>query len=92
MKILIITGSGGLIGSEAVNFFHKKYDKVIGIDNNQRSKFFGMTWHTVISAWELPPAEDFYRYKSYFNSLVKTELKEIDEAAAKEVERKEKAS
>tara|TARA_X000000950_G_C13919356_1_gene662547 strand:- start:925 stop:1971 length:1047 start_codon:yes stop_codon:yes gene_type:complete len=41
MKILIITGSGGLIGSEAVNFFHKKYDKVIGIDNNQRSKFFG---------------------------------------------------
>ena len=59
---------------------------------NERSMFFGMTWLTVISAWELPPAEDFYRYKSYFNSLVKTELKEIDEAAAKEVERKEKAS
>ena len=59
---------------------------------NERSKFFGMTWHTVISAWELPPAEDFYRYKSYFDSLVKTELKEIDEAEAKEVERKEKAS
>ena len=59
---------------------------------NEGSKFFGVTWHSVITAWDLPPAEDFHRYKSYFNSLVKTELKEIDEVAAKELERKEKAS
>ena len=39
MKVLI-TGSGGLIGSEAVRFFLNK-NKVWGIDNNMRSKFFG---------------------------------------------------
>lgn len=41
MKVAIITGSAGLIGSEAVEFFADKFDKVIGIDNNQREKLFG---------------------------------------------------
>ncbi len=41
MKIALITGSGGLIGSEAVEFFASKFDKVIGIDNNLRKYFFG---------------------------------------------------
>ena len=39
MRVLV-TGSGGLIGSESVRFFLKK-GKVWGIDNNMRSKFFG---------------------------------------------------
>ncbi len=41
MNICIITGSSGLIGSESVSFFAEKFDKVIGIDNNMRAKFFG---------------------------------------------------
>jgi CDP-paratose 2-epimerase len=41
MKIAIITGSSGLIGSESVKFFADKFDKIIGIDNNQRAYFFG---------------------------------------------------
>jgi len=41
MKIALITGSGGLIGSEAVSFFADKFDLVIGIDNNLRQYFFG---------------------------------------------------
>jgi len=41
MSILIITGSGGLIGSESVKFFSRKFKKIIGIDNNMRSYFFG---------------------------------------------------
>ena len=41
MNICIITGSSGLIGSESVAFFAKKFDKVIGIDNNMRQVFFG---------------------------------------------------
>lgn len=41
MDICLITGSAGLIGSEAVEFFSKKFDKVIGIDNNMRQEFFG---------------------------------------------------
>jgi CDP-paratose 2-epimerase len=41
MSVAIITGSAGLIGSEAVEFFSTKFDKVIGIDNNMRQYFFG---------------------------------------------------
>ncbi|MFC2148433.1 NAD-dependent epimerase/dehydratase family protein [Bacteroidota bacterium] len=41
MDIALITGSSGLIGSEACGFFDKKGFKVIGIDNDMRSYFFG---------------------------------------------------
>ncbi|HHH50272.1 MAG TPA: NAD-dependent epimerase/dehydratase family protein, partial [Saprospiraceae bacterium] len=41
MSVVIVTGSAGLIGSEAVNFFHEKGFDVIGIDNDMRSYFFG---------------------------------------------------
>ena len=41
MSILLITGSGGLIGSESVKFFSKKFSKIIGIDNDMRAYFFG---------------------------------------------------
>jgi CDP-paratose 2-epimerase len=40
-KIAIITGSAGLIGSQACDFFNKKGYKIIGIDNDMRSYFFG---------------------------------------------------
>ena len=39
--IALITGSSGLIGSSCVDFFSKKGFKVIGIDNDMRSYFFG---------------------------------------------------
>ena len=41
MAVIIVTGSGGLIGSESAKFFHKKGFDVVGIDNNMRSYFFG---------------------------------------------------
>ena len=41
MSLVIITGSTGLVGSEAVNFFCDKGFDVIGIDNNLRKFFFG---------------------------------------------------
>jgi len=41
MPITIVTGSCGLIGSEAVKFFCQKGHKVIGIDNDMRAYFFG---------------------------------------------------
>jgi len=59
---------------------------------NEKSTFYGIMWSTVIEAWELPAAEDFIRYKSYFNSLVKTELKEMEIASAQQLKREEKAS
>ena len=41
MSIAIITGSAGLIGSEAVKFFANQGLTVVGIDNNLRESFFG---------------------------------------------------
>ena len=42
MKICV-TGSLGLVGSEAVSFFKEKGWEVVGVDNNMRSYFFGVT-------------------------------------------------
>lgn len=41
MKSVLITGVGGLIGSESALFFSKKGFNIIGIDNDMRSYFFG---------------------------------------------------
>ena len=41
MKYFLITGSSGLVGSESSIFFHNKNYKILGIDNDSRSYFFG---------------------------------------------------
>ena len=41
MKVALITGSCGLVGSESSIFFSQKGFKIIGIDNNSRRFFFG---------------------------------------------------
>jgi len=41
MNVAIVTGSSGLIGSEACKFFHSKGFHVVGIDNDMRQYFFG---------------------------------------------------
>jgi CDP-paratose 2-epimerase len=41
METAVITGSNGLIGSEAVRFFCDKGFNVVGIDNDMRKYFFG---------------------------------------------------
>ena len=49
MKIVLITGSAGLIGSEAVRFFCERGFLAVGLDNNMRQHFFGeeasTTWN-----------------------------------------------
>jgi CDP-paratose 2-epimerase len=49
MKKVLITGSSGLIGSEAVEFFDQRGWEVHGVDNNMRRDFFGpdgdTTWN-----------------------------------------------
>jgi CDP-paratose 2-epimerase len=70
MSVAIITGCSGLIGSEAVKFFHDKGFDVVGIDNNMRQYFFGadgsVDWNTRELRRTLP------RFK-YFNSDIRDE-------------------
>ena len=49
MSIAVVTGSAGLIGSEAVRFFANQGLDVIGIDNDMRREFFGEEAST---AWQ----------------------------------------
>jgi FlaA1/EpsC-like NDP-sugar epimerase len=40
-KTILVTGSSGLVGSEAVEYFDRQGNLVIGTDNNMRHVFFG---------------------------------------------------
>lgn len=63
MNIALITGSAGLIGSEAAEFFSKKLDLILGIDNNQRETFFGNDASTL---WNKKRLErEIQNYKHY---------------------------
>ena len=48
-KTVLVTGSSGLIGSEAVQHFDRQGHRVVGMDNNMRRVFFGApgdtTWN-----------------------------------------------
>jgi CDP-paratose 2-epimerase len=49
MKTILVTGSSGLIGSEAAEHFDRQGHRVVGVDNNMRRVFFGApgdtTWN-----------------------------------------------
>ena len=53
MKYALITGSSGLVGSESSIFFHNKNFKILGIDNDLRSYFFGSSASTKKNANKL---------------------------------------
>jgi CDP-paratose 2-epimerase len=64
MKIVLVTGSAGLIGSESVDFFSDKFDLIIGIDNNLRKYFFGDEGDT---SWNNDRLKDKYNNYKWFN-------------------------
>jgi CDP-paratose 2-epimerase len=41
VRTVVVTGSGGLVGSEAVRHYAARADRVVGIDNDMRAQFFG---------------------------------------------------
>ncbi|MBI5944628.1 MAG: NAD-dependent epimerase/dehydratase family protein [Chloroflexi bacterium] len=61
MKILV-TGSSGLIGSEAVEYFDARGNQIVGIDNNMRREFFGPKGDTT---WNLERLKRHTRYFSH---------------------------
>ncbi|MFF0738180.1 NAD-dependent epimerase/dehydratase family protein [Streptomyces chartreusis] len=50
MSVAVVTGSAGLIGSQAVRHFAHLGLDVVGIDNDMRSRFFG---HEASTAWNV---------------------------------------
>lgn len=62
MSICLVTGSGGLIGSESARFLSEKGYDVIGIDNDMRSYFFGPDASTAWSVAQLKSKLQRYRH------------------------------
>ena len=75
MKIALITGSCGLVGSESVEFFIKKKFKVIGIDNDYRKFFFGKNASTLRIKTYL--TQKYKKSYLHFNSNI-SKTKEIE--------------
>jgi CDP-paratose 2-epimerase len=63
MGIVLVTGSAGLIGSEAVRFFTRQGYTVAGIDNDMRQYFFGAEASTDWNRRQLE--EEVAGYKHY---------------------------
>lgn len=70
MKICVITGSGGLIGSEAVDFFAPKFDLVVGIDNDMRQYFFGAEAST---DWNIQRLSEIHSNYKHFNADIRNQ-------------------
>jgi CDP-paratose 2-epimerase len=64
MSVVIITGSAGLIGSEAARVFAELGHQVVGLDNNMRQYFFGEEASTLWNRNELQEEFDNYTHRN----------------------------
>jgi CDP-paratose 2-epimerase len=62
MKRILVTGSSGLIGSEAVERFDGQGHRVIGVDNNMRREFFGPSGDTTLNLERLKRATRYFQH------------------------------
>ncbi len=67
---ILVTGSAGLIGSEAVRFFCSNDFEVIGIDNDMRAYFFGEEAST---DWNKKLLEDNFKNYTHHNIDIRNE-------------------
>lgn len=74
-QVVLVTGSAGLIGSEAVRFFANKGFRVIGIDNDLRKYFFGSQASTL---WNLKKIKKDIKQYAHLNIDIRNK-KKIDE-------------
>ena len=100
MKHVLITGSGGLVGSEAVKFFSSQGYSVLGIDNDMRSYFFGTSTksvsqhlqdtlpnytHHTIDIRDVKALEELYsKYKDTLDCIIHCAAQPSHDWAAKE--------
>jgi len=63
LSVVLITGSAGLIGSEATRFFHQQGFDIVGIDNNMRQYFFGADGSTTWNREQLEAGLPKYQHR-----------------------------
>ena len=62
MAVALVTGSAGLIGSEAARFFSQRGHDIVGIDNDMRRYFFGPEASTDWNRRQLQQTVPGYRH------------------------------
>ena len=62
MKTLLVTGSGGLIGSEVASYFAGLGWNIHGVDNNMRQDFFGLGGDTTWNVERLKSTYSTYQH------------------------------
>ena len=89
MTTAIVTGSGGLIGSEAVAHLVKIGFDVVGVDNDMRATFFGPDASTASSTRRLLDAYPEFESQSLdirdregVETLVSRRAKDLDSSSA----------
>ena len=60
MKVVLITGAGGLVGAAAARRYVQDADLVVGVDNDSRAAFFGPEASTAWQVAELERRHDNY--------------------------------
>jgi CDP-paratose 2-epimerase len=68
---ILVTGSSGLIGSEAVEHFDRQGHKIHGVDNNMRQVFFGAPGDTT---WNLDRLRSITRNFTHHNLDIRDRL------------------
>jgi CDP-paratose 2-epimerase len=63
-KTILVTGSSGLIGSQAVEYFDGKGHRVVGVDNNMRQEFFGPQGDTTWNLARLKGATSHFEHRN----------------------------
>jgi CDP-paratose 2-epimerase len=72
---VLVTGSSGLIGSEAVSRFDREGHEVVGVDNNLRREFFGPAGDTL---WNLERLMKSTRRFRHLNLDIRDRLKMLE--------------
>src|SRR5579872_146987 len=68
MGVAIVTGSAGLVGSEAVRAFAREGLDVVGVDNDMRAYFFGAEAST---AWNRAQLEQDVKSYEHVNADIR---------------------
>lgn len=74
MRVLV-TGSSGLIGSEAVEYYDREGHQVVGVDNNMRAEFFGSQGDT---SWNLQRLKQITHNFTHQNIDIRDRAKVFD--------------
>lgn len=74
MRTMLVTGSAGLVGAEAVRYFREKGWEVVGIDNNQRARMFGTKPQETENDIDIRDIDALSRLfeKHHFNAIIHT--------------------